>query len=129
MTRRVDLFVGSDAPIGAVATAITRQGELEALPPAGDGSITFVGDGVVATLGEHDFPDGDELRLSGYRYVLSAAADVAGHLGGSPEALSLRRLAEGLGVEHPVLLVLDLPSPGRGRGDDPGAGVARSWEG
>lgn len=131
MTRRIDLFVSTDDPIGAVAAIIARVGDFETGPVAGDGSVTLAREGVVATLSEHHLPDGDELRLSGYRYVLTATADVAGHLGDAPETLLLRRLAAHLAGELGVLLVLDLPRPEERRPADPGshlgAGGARSW--
>jgi hypothetical protein len=127
--RHIDLFVDSDAPIGAVAAAVAREGDMEIGPLGADGSITLVGEEAVATLSEHDFPDGVELRLSGYRYVVSVTVDAAGHLGDVAEALALRRLAVGLGRDHGVLLVLDLPRPGPARRADPSVGGARSWGG
>lgn len=128
MNRRIDLFVAADAPIGAVAATIARVGGFGVGAPGADGSIELHRDDLVAKLSEHDLPDGEELRLSDYRYVFSTTADVAGHLGDAPETLQLRRLAAALaGAARGALLVLDLPRPGQDGPADPSAGSARSW--
>lgn len=108
MTRRIDLFIASDAPLGELAAAVAERAALEAGPgPERDTMVLRHGD-VVATLAEHRQPDGDELRLSRYRYALSATTDADGHLGEAPETQLLRRLAGRLAGDFAVLLVLDL---------------------
>ncbi|MST33032.1 hypothetical protein GHK86_09910 [Acidimicrobiaceae bacterium USS-CC1] len=108
MTRRIDLFIASDLPLGELAVAVAERTGLEVVPgPAGDTVSLRRGD-VVVELGEHHRADGDELRLSRYRYVLSGTTDAAGHLGDVPETQLLRRSAGQLADGFDVLLVLDL---------------------
>ncbi len=134
LSQSIDLFVATDDPIIELAALLGREAGLEAGPVGPDGSVTLSSGALAATLYEHDLPDGDVLHLGAYRYVLSATVTLAGHPGGAPETLLLRRLAATLAGRLRVLLVVDArlggPHPHEPAPDGPGPAprVARSWE-
>jgi hypothetical protein len=107
VSRSVDLFVSSDAPVEELAATIAARGDLTLDGPA-DGGGVLLGDGSLsAVLHQHAFVDDGDIVVSRYRYALSLHTTVTGHLGVSAETAFLRRVAATLG-DHRVLLVLDL---------------------
>lgn len=111
MTRRIDLFIASPAPLGELAAVLASRAELDLEPgpgPCADEAVILRWGELAFSLSEHCQPDGDELRLSRYRYALSATTDAEGHVGDVPETRALRRLAGVLADDFDVLLVVDL---------------------
>jgi hypothetical protein len=109
MSRCIDLFIDSSAPLEELATAL---GTLSGLTFIGapDGSHWGVRDGEgFAELAEHDFDDDRNVLVSKYRYDLFARVE-AGGVAESAAAAMLRRIFAALkaDVRHPALLVFDL---------------------
>jgi hypothetical protein len=125
MSRTVDLFLDSDQPLERVAAQL---GELTGheLAPLPDGARFVMRDGEVsAYLAEHDFVDDDDLPLSEFRYVLSAAVTGDGVIDDSPQVACLRRASTCLRSIWPSLLVIDLER----RADVPSAGAEHAGPG
>jgi hypothetical protein len=120
MTCTVDLFIDSDQPLGQLAARLSDLLGQE-LSPSPDARRFVLRDGeVTAYLAEHDFVDDEDLPLSEFRYVLSAAVRGRGRAEESEEITCLRRvnavLRETTGL--PSLLVVDLERPAPGREDE-----------
>jgi hypothetical protein len=112
VSRTVDLFISSTAPVDELAAVIAARTGIPfpSGPDDGTGEAGEVelGEGdVSAVLRPHAYVDDGDLVLRRYRYVLSARTTASGHLGLSPETAWLRRVAAAL-ADHQVLLVLDL---------------------
>ncbi|HWG74382.1 MAG TPA: hypothetical protein VG184_10055 [Acidimicrobiales bacterium] len=119
MSRSVDLFIDSPLELDALARCL---GALMRIPftPVTDRNIFELREGhTVAELGEHSYVDDGALRLSRYRYNLSARFSAAAAVNASPEVALVRHAAElvreRIGI--PVLIVIDLeqrdPGPDR----------------
>jgi hypothetical protein len=112
MSRTVDLFVDSDQPLEQVAAQLSELTGYQFVPSP-DHCRFLVQDGpVIAYLAEHDFLDDDDLPLSEFRYVLSAA--VRGpSIDDSAEVACLRQVNARLRESAclPSLLVIDLERP------------------
>ena len=90
MSRTVDLFIDSDQPLPQLAE---RLSELVGQPLSASGGqhrYALVDGNVNAYLSEHDFLDDDDLPLSEFRYVLSAAVRGPGPIEDSPEVCCVR---------------------------------------
>jgi hypothetical protein len=107
VSRFVDLFVSSAAPLEELAATIAARTSLRVQGPADDGGTVLSDGDRAAVLAEHRFVDDGDLLLGAYRYALSMRTTVSGHLGLSPETALLRGVAAAL-ADHRVLLVLDL---------------------
>jgi hypothetical protein len=113
MPRTVDLFLDSDQPLDQVAEHLDELARLK-FCASPDGSFFVARDGgVVVHLREHDFVDDDELPLSEFRYVLSAAIRSPREPDDSEELKLLRRVNSELqrAGALPSLLVIDLERP------------------
>lgn len=108
MPRNIDLFIASDAPLDELAAAVAGRTGTTVDPRSPDGAMLLRRDATVAALAEHSHPDAGDLRLSRYRYVLSAVTEAPDHLSDTPEARLLRAAASALAGDFDVLLVLDL---------------------
>jgi hypothetical protein len=109
VSRSVDLFISSAAPLEELAATIIARTGLTADGDAGDGDqgVALRTGDLRAVLHEHRFVDDGDLFLTRYRYALSMRTTAAGHVGLSLETARLREVAVAL-ADHPVLLVLDL---------------------
>jgi hypothetical protein len=107
VSRSVDLFISSAAPLEELAATIAARTGLTAGDRDGDGDVALRGGELSAVLHEHRFVDDGDLDLTRYRCALSMRTTATGHLGLSPETALLRQIAAAL-ADHRVLLVLDL---------------------
>jgi len=110
VSRSVDLFISSAAPVDELAATIAARSGLtvDDADLDADGVRRVLRDGeLAAVLHEHAYVDDGDLVLRPYRYALSLRTTVTGHLGLSPETALLRRVAAALD-DTAVLLVLDL---------------------
>ena len=132
MSRSVDLFIDSPLELDALARCL---GALMRIPftPVADGSVFELREGnTIAQLGEHSYADDGSLRLSRYRYDLSARFPADAAVNSSPEVALVRHAAdlvrERIGI--PVLVVIDLEhrDPGPERPLEREAGPERPLE-
>ncbi len=107
MSRSVDLFISSGAPLEDLAATIAARAGLSVEGPSEEERIVLAEGDLRPVLHPHRFVDEDDLALSRYPYALSLRTTATGHLGMSPETALLRRVAAEL-ADHQVLLVLDL---------------------
>jgi hypothetical protein len=120
VSRTVDLFISSTAPVDELAAVIAaRTGRSHPGPvdgPGGAGEVELREGDLSAVLRPNTYLDDGDLVLRPYRYVLSTRTTASGHLGLSPETAWLRRVAAALD-DHQVLLVLDLQYRDEARGE------------
>ena len=109
MSRSLDLFISSAAPLDELAATLAARTGLvpDAESGAGERGVALRDGDLCAVLHEHRFMDDGDLFLTRYRWALSMRTTVTGHLGLSAETALLRQVAAAL-ADHPVLLVLDL---------------------
>ena len=108
MSRSIDLFIATDLPLEEVAALIATRTGLEVKERSADGALLIVGRDATAALAVHGYADEGDLRLSRYRYALTATTEATHHVGDTPQATMLRAIASELGRELSVLLVVDL---------------------
>lgn len=115
MSRSVDLFIDTQLPLGELARAIGILAQAPAAE-AGDGYRLRRGE-VTAELRAHNYLDDGTLRLSRYRYVLSARFAAGRPVNEVPEVAFVRNVADLVRqrMDAPALVVLDLEQR------DPGA--------
>ncbi|MHB1534779.1 MAG: hypothetical protein ACYC1D_09255 [Acidimicrobiales bacterium] len=121
MSRSVDLFIDTDAPLEQLAEQLGQAIGAQ-LTPSPNGATRILRDGaVVAELGPHPYLDDGDLWLSRYRYALSARVTSDARPQDTAEAAVLRRVAQAVRQRElfPVLLVLDLQY----RDDGPAVGA------
>jgi hypothetical protein len=110
MSRTVDLFIDTDRTLESLAGVLSEIVGVRFEPSPDRSRFVFRDGQVTGYLAAHDFLDDDDLPLSEFRYVISAAVAGAGDIGQSPEACCLRRVSslwqEATGL--PSLLVFDL---------------------
>jgi hypothetical protein len=125
MSRFIDLFIESALALDDLASELTRLTGTPCLA-APDAPMWVLTDGdVVAELSEHRFVDDRNLKLSRYRYCLSARVGPDAAVDhNSPQTLSLRAVQATLrAARYSTLLVWDLQNrldqqPGPGDGPD-----------
>jgi hypothetical protein len=119
VSRSVDLFIDAGLSLDELAEALGSQIGSPLVAEGGNGWV-FAEGPVRAILGEHPYVDDGELLFSRYRFVLSARIANEGRPQDSPEAASLRRVAQKIqqGSGWPVLVVHDLQYRDRGSADD-----------
>ncbi|MHB1931149.1 MAG: hypothetical protein ACYDEN_05730 [Acidimicrobiales bacterium] len=113
MSRSIDLFIATDTPLDELAAVIAARTGLEVQTRAGDGATLIAGRDAAAVLAVHAHADAGDLRLSRYRYALTATTEAAHHVGDTPQATMLRGVASALAGVLPVLLVVDLQFRGQ----------------
>ena len=113
MPRTVDLFLDSDQPLDRVAEQLGELSQVRFVPSPDQAHFVAQDGDVVAHLSDHDFLDDEELPLSEFRYVLSAAVPRGTSIDDSSELSFLRRVNTALrhGGAFPSLLVIDLERP------------------
>jgi hypothetical protein len=110
MSRTVDLFIDSDQPLERVASHLAELTGHPFVASPDRARFVMTEGTVTAYLSLHDFLDDEDLPLSEFRYVLSAAVRRQGDIDQSPEACCLRGVNALLRQEGAMasLLVLDL---------------------
>jgi hypothetical protein len=113
MSRTVDLFLDSDQPLGRVAEQLSELLGTQLKPAPDQAQFVMLDGEVTAYLSEHDFLDDDDLPLSEFRFVLSAAVKRPGDIEQSPEVACLRSVNNLLRQDAGFvsLLVIDLERP------------------
>jgi hypothetical protein len=109
MSRCIDLFIDSPAPLDELAVALGKLSGLSFIGSA-EGTHWGVRDGDgFAELAEHEFADDRQLLVSKYRYDLFARVESGSPTEGASAAM-LRRIFAALKAEgtYPALLVFDL---------------------
>jgi hypothetical protein len=109
MSRCIDLFIDSSAPLDELAATLGTLCGLSFIGSA-EGTHWGVRDGEgFAELAEHDFDDDRQLVISKYRYDLCARVE-SGTVAEGASAQMLRRIFAALKADgtYPVLLVFDL---------------------
>jgi hypothetical protein len=110
MSRSVDLFIDSPLPAGELGRRLAALTRGTCHPPTADDELTLQVGEVRATLSEHSYVDDGALRLSRYRYALSARFTEDRPVNDCPEVLLVRHVAELVRarMDTPALVVLDL---------------------
>jgi hypothetical protein len=109
MSRCIDLFIDSPAPLDELAAALGKLSGLSFIGSA-EGTHWGVRDGDgFAELAEHDFDDDRQLVVSRYRYDLFARIESGSPTEGA-SAVMLRRIFAAIKADgsYPALLVFDL---------------------